>query len=119
MRHRLQAVEVSGSKPLPCSGKAVAIYGNCPAETKFTLPVASTQSSCAEELARVGWLTIGHLATHGFAVQVKLLRADKPQLRDRKEGGWLSYHVAGGAITLLDKGDEPKEGERRRGPLDF
>ena len=66
----VQAVEVKGSKPLPSNGKAVAIFGNSTAETQFTLPVASTQSACAEELARVGWLTIGHLATNDFAVQV-------------------------------------------------
>lgn len=48
----------------------MAIYGSCTAEAKFTLPVASTQTACADELARVGWLTIGQLATNGFAVQV-------------------------------------------------
>lgn len=50
--------------------------------------------------------------------QVKLVRADKPQLRDRREGAWLAYHVAGGAVTVLDEGDKPQESVRR-GPLDF
>jgi hypothetical protein len=50
--------------------------------------------------------------------QIKLVRADKPQLRDRREGAWLAYHVAGGAVTVLDKGDKPQESVRR-GPLDF
>ncbi|BDA48751.1 Zinc finger MYND domain-containing protein 10 [Coccomyxa sp. Obi] len=117
----LEGVQVQGTRPLPCNGKAVAIYGGSTAEARFTLPVASTQSACTTELALVGWLTIGHLATDGFAVQLKLLRADKPQLRDKTEGGWLAYHIAGGAITVRDtgkSGEAPEKGNPR-GPLDF
>lgn len=53
-------------------------------------------------------------------MQLKLVRADKPQLRDKTEGGWLAYHITGGAITLLDTGKSgnPEKG-KSRGPLDF
>lgn len=66
-------MQVQRTRPLPCTGKAVAIYGNGTAEARFTLPVASTQSACTIELALIGWLTIGHLPTDGFAVQVRCL----------------------------------------------
>ncbi len=55
-------------------------------------------------------------------VQLKLLRADKPQLRDKTEGGWLAYHIAGGAITVLDTGKAEHANKGKfRGPraLDF
>lgn len=53
-------------------------------------------------------------------VQLKLVRADKPHLRDQREGGWLAYHIAGGAITVRDTGTAkgPDKGISR-GPLDF
>ncbi len=54
--------------------------------------------------------------------QLKLLRADKPQLRDKQEGAWLAYHVAGGAITVPDTSwNEPPEKEqgKSKGPLEF
>lgn len=66
-----QGVQVQDTKPVPCNGKAVAMYGGSTAEARFTPPVASTQSACTTELALIGWLTIGHLATDGIAVQVR------------------------------------------------
>ncbi len=57
-------------RPLPGTGKAVACYKGRRAEARLQLPIASTRAALAEELAPVGWLTIGLLAADGLAVQV-------------------------------------------------
>lgn len=62
---------MDASKPLPCKGKMVVTFGGRTAETEFSLPGASMRSACAEELARVGWLTVGRIPKDGFALQVR------------------------------------------------
>lgn len=61
---------MAGSKPLPCNGKVEASFRGCSAAARLELPTASTRAACAEELAAVGWLTVGILAMDGFALQV-------------------------------------------------
>ena len=47
------------------------------------------------------WATIGSLTADTFALQVKLKRAQRSIERDPDTGEWFSYHVSGGAITVL------------------
>ena len=58
------------TKPLPAEGKVVVIFSGQIIECMLRVPVANTASSSAEELAPVGWLTIGHLEYDGIALQV-------------------------------------------------
>ena len=67
----LQGRDECMGRPLPCKGKVVVRYKGRSAEARLQLPLASTRAACAEELAAVGWLTIGLLATDGIAVQVQ------------------------------------------------
>ena len=62
---------MDATKPLPADGKVTVIFGEHSTECKLSLPVASTASSAADELAPHGWLTIGNLATDGIALQVR------------------------------------------------
>jgi hypothetical protein len=61
---------VDMTKPLPADGKVSVIFGEHSTECKLSLPVASTASSAANELAQHGWLTIGNLATDSIVLQV-------------------------------------------------
>ncbi len=126
-----QEVPMESSKPLPCVGKVVVRYKGRSAEARLTLPAPGTRAACAEELPDVGWLTVGLLATDGFALQVwpfscsipgitvvgldsgaprqqflgmqlRLHRADRPAVRDMQRGTWLAYHAVGGAVTLVN-----------------
>ena len=58
------------TRPLPAEGKVVVLYAGCTTECRLRVPVASTASSSAEELALEGWLTVGHLGSDGIALQV-------------------------------------------------
>ena len=58
------------AKPLPAEGKLSVVYGKHSAECRVSLPVGTTKTSSAEELASHGWLTIGNLAADGIALQV-------------------------------------------------
>ena len=58
------------TRPLPAEGKVVVIYAGRTTECILRVPVASTASSSAQELASVGWLTVGHLGADGIALQV-------------------------------------------------
>lgn len=62
---------MDATKPLPADGKVTVIFGEHSTECKLSLPVASTASSVADELAPHGWLTIGNLATDSIALQVR------------------------------------------------
>lgn len=57
--------------PLPAEGKVAVVFGEHSTECRLKLPTASTASTCAEELAPHGWLTIGNLATDSIALQVR------------------------------------------------
>ena len=54
-------------------------------------------------------------------LQLKLRRADKPQVRDKDMGEWLCYHPTGGAITVLCNGKTltGMEGRTHEQPLNF
>ena len=60
------------TRPLPAEGKMVVIVSGRTTECLLRVPVASTASLSAQELAPVGWLTIGHLVSDGIALQVAL-----------------------------------------------
>ena len=65
-----QGTQPDKGGPLPGIGKVVARYKGRRTEARLQLPIASTRGACTEELAPVGWLTVGLLATDGIAVQV-------------------------------------------------
>ncbi len=66
----MQEISMDVTRPLPAEGKVVVIYAGRTTECVLRVPVASTASSSAEELASVGWLTVGHLGSDGIALQV-------------------------------------------------
>lgn len=65
----MQALEPDVGRPFPANGKIAARYGGQSAEALLELPAPSTKGGAAE-LAAVVWLTVGLLATDGFALQV-------------------------------------------------
>ncbi|KAK9839417.1 hypothetical protein WJX81_000945 [Elliptochloris bilobata] len=102
LRYRLLPMETGGnSRPLPVQGRAVAVHAGRTAAALLELPSAATRDACAAELPAVVWLTLGLLASDGLALQVRLVRVERPPLRDRVAGAWFCYRPAGGAITLL------------------
>lgn len=50
----------------------------------------------------VVWLTIGILATDGFALQLKLKRDAGAAVRDKEAGVYCAYVPVGGAVTVRD-----------------
>ncbi|KAK9815647.1 hypothetical protein WJX72_007380 [[Myrmecia] bisecta] len=101
-RYRLQAMDGPSQKPLPGKGKVTVRHGQHRAEALLELPSPETREATAQ-LPLVIWLTVGLLATDGFALQLKLKRAEKATHRDKLAGVWYVYHPVGGAITLLDR----------------
>ena len=67
-----QAVEVSEStsKALPVRAKVAVVHAGASAEAWMDLPTASTRVA-ATQLPAVVWVTVGLLATDGFALQVR------------------------------------------------
>ncbi|CAL5223717.1 g6272 [Coccomyxa viridis] len=100
-RSRLKELSIEATRPLPATGKVAVVFGQHSTECRLSLPAATTKESSASELAAHGWLTVGNLAADGFALQLKLRRVAKPQVRDKDMGEWLCYHPTGGAITVL------------------
>jgi len=54
----------------PGRGKISAVYAAKSCEAELQLPTAPTKQSCTD-LAPVVWLTVGLLAVHGIAIQVR------------------------------------------------
>ena len=69
MQLHVQAMEPDAGRPFPANGKIAARFGGKSAEALLELPAPSTKGG-AVELAGVVWLTVGLLATDGFALQV-------------------------------------------------
>lgn len=67
----------------------------------------ASHTDCA--MVQTVWATIGSLTADSFALQVKLKRAQRALERDPDSGEWFSYHVSGGAITVLVAVEEPKD----------
>ena len=73
----MQLIEVnSSSKALPSRAKVSVVYGGTSAEAWMNLPTAPTRAAISE-LPAVVWVTVGLLATDGFALQVCLLCAER------------------------------------------
>ena len=81
--------------------QVIVSHGVKSAEAILTLPVSPTKDTSA--LAPVIWLTIGLFATDGFALQLKLKKAERPTQRNETEGSWKVYHPVGGAINVADE----------------
>ena len=62
-------MEPDASRPFPANGKIAVRCGGKSAEALLELPAPSTKGGVAE-LAAVVWVTVGLLATDGFAFQV-------------------------------------------------
>lgn len=62
-------MEPDASRPFPANGKIAARFGGISAEALLELPAPATKGGAAD-LAAVVWLTVGLLATDGFALQV-------------------------------------------------
>ena len=60
---------MASARPVPSEGKVEVIFGNRSMGCTLRVPAANTASS-AQEPAPVGWLTVGHLAFDGIALQV-------------------------------------------------
>ena len=72
MSPTLQALGPTEARPLPVHGKIAACVGqDRVAVARLELPGAATRELCASELAPVMWLTVGLLASDGFALQVR------------------------------------------------
>eukprot|EP00877_Chromochloris_zofingiensis_P004789 jgi/Chrzof1/14310/Cz08g32160.t1 len=97
-RYRLQPMTIDDTRPLPSNGKVVVRHHGRSSEALLQLPVIPVRS-CDEGPAAL-WLTVGLLAADGFALQLKLKKAEKPKERDKIEGVWYAYHPVGGAITI-------------------
>eukprot|EP00879_Flechtneria_rotunda_P023002 GHRR01024313.1.p1 GENE.GHRR01024313.1~~GHRR01024313.1.p1 ORF type:complete len:665 (+),score=279.07 GHRR01024313.1:673-2667(+) len=108
LRYRLQPSDPESMRALPMKGKvAVHLMGNV-AEALVQLPEVPLRNSgngsdgSNNDGPPAGlWLTVGLLAADGFALQLRLKKADKPKERDRAESTWYAYHPVGGAITVL------------------
>ncbi|WIA09269.1 hypothetical protein OEZ85_008677 [Tetradesmus obliquus] len=86
-----------------CSRQVAAHFMGSVAEALLQLPEVPLRSSTAADGGPPPglWLTVGLLAADGFALQLRLKKADRPTERDRTEGTWFAYHPVGGAITVL------------------
>ncbi|WIA29347.1 hypothetical protein OEZ86_011852 [Tetradesmus obliquus] len=84
-------------------GKVAVHFMGSVAEALLQLPEVPLRSSTAADGGPPPglWLTVGLLAADGFALQLRLKKADRPTERDRTEGTWFAYHPVGGAITVL------------------
>lgn len=63
--------------------------------------LTSLSTSCLAAPAVV-WVTIGILASNGFALQLKLKRNDQSREKDKTTGVYYVYMPVGGAVTVLD-----------------
>ncbi|KAF6262535.1 hypothetical protein COO60DRAFT_1675619 [Scenedesmus sp. NREL 46B-D3] len=80
-----------GALPGQCGGGAAAAARGASAQQH-----SSGRGPACGPVAHVGLL-----AADGFALQLRLKKADMPTERDRAEGTWFAYHPVGGAITVL------------------
>ncbi|KAF8056136.1 Zmynd10 [Scenedesmus sp. PABB004] len=99
-RYRLAAMDVSDTRALPTHGKVAVHFMGAVAEALLTLPEVPLRGSDGCGAPAALWLTVGLLAADGFALQLRLKRAERPSERDR-QAGWFAYHPVGGAITVL------------------
>lgn len=104
LRYRLNPLDLAASRPLPSTGKVHVVHGDLSAEALLQLPILAMKTS---EGPAALWITVGLLAADGFALQLKLKKADKPKERDAIEGVWFGYHAVGGAITRVVAPLEP------------
>ena len=62
------------SKALPFRAKIAVVHAGASSEAWMDLPTASTRTAIAQ-LPAVVWVTVGLLATDGFALQVRHIKA--------------------------------------------
>eukprot|EP00958_Prasinococcus_capsulatus_P018851 scaffold2254_cov393-Prasinococcus_capsulatus_cf.AAC.19 len=89
---------------LPPEGKLLVKYGDTTAQGIFTLPTCQKDNiQAAAHHPSVMWLTVGLLATDGFAVQVKTMKMHSPAHApyDSVTSKVYLYRLQGGAITVL------------------
>ncbi|KAK9802993.1 hypothetical protein WJX73_006147 [Symbiochloris irregularis] len=110
-RQRLQAMEVApDAKALPWRSKVAVVHGGVSAEAWVELPAAETRQ-LIDKLPKIVWVTVGLLATDGFALQLKCRKVEAAAHRDSALGCWCVYVPVGGALNVGAQSPEPAQSE--------